>query len=278
MLVPGRDLLAHAVATQRAVGSFNTYNLETTRAILSAAEALDQPVFLAAGRGALDYAGFELLSQAMLTAARQAKVAVAVHLDHSPDLSTISRCLDAGYTSVMIDGSALPFDDNLALTRDAAGLARGACIEAELGGIAGNEDSSGPASTAIPMTDPDQASRFVQETGVDSLAIAIGNAHGLYSGEPRLDFDRLERLAQRVPVPLVLHGASGISDSDLRRCTRAGIRKINVNTEIRVALFQSLASSLQRGVEGYDLTRLLGAAVEAMERVVEEKLAVFAAA
>src|SRR5215217_5536536 len=126
MLVSGRDLLAHAVATQRAVGSFNTYNLETTRAILGAAEAFGQPVFLAAGRGALDYSGFELLTITMLEAARRATVPVAVHLDHSPDAALMRRCLDAGYTSVMIDGSALPFDDNLGLTREAVRLAQGA--------------------------------------------------------------------------------------------------------------------------------------------------------
>jgi fructose-bisphosphate aldolase class II len=212
----------------------------------------------------------------MLVAAQEASVPVAVHLDHSPDVATIERCLEAGFTSVMIDGSLQPFEANVALTWIAVRAARGACVEAELGGVPGAEDRSGDQATGIPMTDPEQAVRFIEETGVDSLAIAIGNAHGFYAGEPRLDFERLAALAERVPVPLVLHGASGISDSDLDRCIELGVRKVNVNTEIRYALFQSLEESLRQGVPGYDVTKLLGAAVEAMQRVVEEKLAVFA--
>jgi fructose-bisphosphate aldolase class II len=277
MLVAGRELLAQAVAQRRAVGSFNTYNLEITRAILRAAEAKQQGVFLAVGKGALDAAGFGPLSQAMLTAAREASVPVAVHLDHSPDTGTVERCIEAGFTSVMIDGSSLPFEDNVALTLAAVRGARGTTVEAELGGVAGHEDRSGDQTLEIPMTDPGQATRFVAETGVDSLAIAIGNAHGFYNGEPHLDFERLAALERSVDVPLVLHGASGISDDDLRRCIELGVRKINVNTEIRYALFQSLEESLKRGVSGYDVTKLFGAAVEAMQHVVEEKLAVFAA-
>lgn len=275
MLVSGRELLAEAVAKRCAIGSFNTYNLEITRAILRAAEAQRAPVFLAVGKGALNQAGFAPLSQAMLMAAEEAAVPVAVHLDHSPDTATIRRCIGLGYTSVMIDGSQLPFSENVGLTREAVQAAGGATVEAELGGVAGAEDRSGDQATAIPMTDPDEAARFVEATGVDSLAIAIGNAHGLYTGEPHLDFDRLAALTKNVSVPLVLHGASGISDADLRRCISLGVRKINVNTEIRVALFESLQASLQRGVDGYDVTRLFGAAVEAMQRTVVEKLAVF---
>jgi fructose-bisphosphate aldolase class II len=276
MLVSGRELLDMAVAERAAVGSFNTYNLEITRAIIRAAEARRLPVFLAVGKGALDAAGFAALSQAMLVAAHEASVPIAVHLDHSPDLDTMERCLQTGFTSVMIDGSGLPFEDNLSLTQIAVLTAGGACVEAELGGVAGDEDRSGSQATEIPMTDPDEAARFVAETGVDSLAVAIGNAHGLYAGETHLDFERLAALAQRVSVPLVLHGASGINDDDLRHCIRLGIRKINVNTEIRVALFESLQASLAAGVKGYDVIRLWAAAVEAMQRVVEEKLAVFA--
>jgi fructose-bisphosphate aldolase class II len=275
MLVSGRELLQRAVVERRAVGSFNTYNLEITRAILRAAEARNAPVFLAIGTGAFDYAGFEVLAAASLAAAHEAAVPVAVHLDHSPDVETVRRCVEAGLTSVMIDGSRLPLDENMALTRRAVEAAMGVCVEAELGGIAGAEDSSGTHEQGIPMTDPGDAARFLAETGVDSLAIAIGNAHGFYSGEPHLDFDRLRALEAAVPAPLVLHGASGISDTDLRRCVDLGVRKVNVNTEIRYALFQSLQASISRGVPGYDVTKLFGAAIEAMQQAVEEKLAVF---
>jgi fructose-bisphosphate aldolase class II len=256
------------------VGSFNTYNLEITAAILRAAEAQQAPVFLAIGRGALDYAGFAPLTQAALAAAAEASVPVALHLDHSPDIETITRCVAAGYTSVMVDGSRLPFADNVRLTRQAVETVRPVTVEAELGAIGGDEDRAGEHA-AIPMTDPAEAAEFVASTGVDSLAVAIGNAHGIYSGEPRLDFDRLAILAERVSVPLVLHGASGIGDADIERCIRLGVRKINVNTEIRQTLFEALAEALQRGDRGFDVTRLFGAAMEAMQVSIEEKIALF---
>ncbi len=276
VLVSGKELLKH-VSPGRALGSFNTYNIEITKAILRAAEARQVPVFLAAGVGALDAAGFGPLSQAMLTAAREASVPVAVHLDHCPDVEVAKHCVEAGFTSVMIDGSRQSLPDNVMLTRDAIAVCGDSVIEAELGGIGGNEDVSDGEVANIPMTDPTQAVRFVNETGVESLAVAIGNAHGLYSGEPHLDFDRLAELRACVSVPLVLHGASGISDADIRRCIDLGVRKINVNTELRVAFFESLESSLREGVKGYDVTRLMDAAVASVQSTVEEKLALFAA-
>ena len=278
MLVPGRDLLAHAVETGRAAGSFNTYDLEITSAILRAAEARRAGVFLAIGRGAFPNTGFGPLVQGCLQAAREAAVPVAVHLDHGTNTALVEQCVKAGFTSIMIDGSAMLLAENIALTRDAVRVANGVTVEAEIGGIAGLEDQSGANASSIPMTDPAQAARLVAETGIDSLAIAIGNAHGLYSGEPHLDFDRLEAIAAAVDVPLILHGASGIPDAGIRRCIELGVRKINVNTEIRQALFASLGASLQAADTAYDVTRLWAAAIDAMQRVVEEKLALFAGA
>jgi fructose-bisphosphate aldolase class II len=276
MLVSGRELLAQAVETGRAAGSFNTYNLEITSAILRAAEARQAGVFLAIGRGAFLNTGFGPLVQGCLQAAREAAVPVALHLDHGTNTALVEQCVGAGFTSIMIDGSSMPLAENIAVTRNAVRAANGVVVEAELGGIGGMEDRSGANASAIPMTDPQQATRLVSETGIESLAIAIGNAHGVYSGEPRLDFRRLEALSHAVPVPLVLHGASGIPDADIRRCIELGVRKINVNTEIRQALFGSLEASLNAGDSGYDVTKLWAAAIEAMQRVVEEKLALFA--
>jgi ketose-bisphosphate aldolase len=285
MLTTGRALLAEADAAGTAVGAFNTYNLEITRAILAAAEARGRPVMLAVGHGALRYGGLATLGALVLAAAREASVPVAVHLDHSPDLETVTRCLAAGFTSAMIDGSPLPFADNVALTRAAVQAAGEVAVEGELGGVAGDEDRSGPAvekadgapgAEPVPMTDPEQAARFVAETGVASLAVAIGNAHGLYRGTPRLDLARLAAIRARVPVPLVLHGASGLDDDDLWRCIERGVRKINVNTEIRQALFLALEGALARDAQGYDVPRLFGAAMAAMQRIVEEKIALFA--
>ena len=276
MLAPGRELLAHAVETGRAAGSFNTYNLEITAAILRAAEARQAGVFLAIGRGAFLNTGFGPLVQGCLQAAREAAVPVAVHLDHGTNTALVEQCVRAGFTSIMIDGSSMPLADNIAVTRSAVQAAAGVTVEAEIGGIGGLEDASGANTSDIPMTDPAQAARLATEAGIDSLAIAIGNAHGVYSGEPRLDFDRLAAIAGAVPVPLVLHGASGIPDADIRRCIELGVRKINVNTEIRQALFASLRATLEAGDTSYDVTKLWAEAIDAMQRVVEEKIALFA--
>jgi fructose-bisphosphate aldolase class II len=169
----------------------------------------------------------------------------------------------------------MPLEDNIALTRQAVELADGIPVEGELGGVGGDEDSSGEQETTIPMTDAEQARVFVEQSGVASLAVAIGNAHGVYKGEPKLDFARLEALRDAVRVPLVLHGASGLRDDDLRRAISLGVRKINVNTEIRQALFHSLEQSLETPSKGFDVTRLFGAAMKAMQQAVEDKLAVF---
>jgi fructose-bisphosphate aldolase class II len=275
MLVSGQTLLDEAVRGGYAVGSFNTYNLEITKAIIAAAEARNAAIFLSVGGGALDYGGFAPLSQLVLAAAREATVPVAVHLDHSPDVATCERCLSVGFTSLMIDGSHMPLEDNIALTRQAVELADGIPVEGELGGVGGDEDSSGEQETTIPMTDAEQARVFVEQSGVASLAVAIGNALGVYKGEPKLDFARLEALRDAVRVPLVLHGASGLRDDDLRRAISLGVRKINVNTEIRQALFHSLEQSLETPSKGFDVTRLFGAAMKAMQQAVEDKLAVF---
>jgi fructose-bisphosphate aldolase class II len=275
MLVSGQTLLNDAVRGGYAVGSFNTYNLEITKAILAAAEARKAAIFLSVGGGALDYGGFAPLSQLVLAAAREASVPVAVHLDHSPDVATCERCLQAGFTSLMIDGSHLPLEENIALTRRAVEMAGDIPVEGELGGVGGAEDASGEQETAIPMTDPTQARTFVEQSGVASLAVAIGNAHGVYKGEPKLDFARLEALRDAVSVPLVLHGASGLSDGDLRRAISLGVRKINVNTETRQALFHSLTQSLQTPSKSLDVTKLFGAAMKEMQQAVEDKLAVF---
>jgi fructose-bisphosphate aldolase, class II len=278
MLVPGRELLAHAVESGTAAGSFNTYDLEITSAILRAAEARRAGVFLAIGRGAFVNTGFGPLVHGCLQAAREAGVPVAVHLDHGTNTALVEQCVQAGFTSVMIDGSSMPLAENIALTRDAVRAANGVTVEAEIGGIGGLEDSSGANTSGIPMTDPQQAATLARETGIDSLAIAIGNAHGVYSGEPHLDFERLQAIAAAVDVPLVLHGASGIPDADIRRCIDLGVRKINVNTEVRQALFASLQRSLHEDSNSYDVTKLWGAAIDVMQRVVEEKLALFAGA
>jgi ketose-bisphosphate aldolase len=273
MLVDGRAVLQWAEERDGAAASFNTYNLETTKAIIAAAEAEDAPIFLAVGSGALRYAGFDMLGGMVTVAAARAAVPVALHLDHADSLELVQRAAGAGFSSFMVDGSALPLEANIALLQAARSLVSGA-LEAELGGVGGAEDRSGDQHSAVPMTDPAEAARLVTATGVDSLAVAIGNAHGLYRGEPRLDLDRLRSLRAAVTVPLVLHGASGIPDGTIVDCIGHGVRKINVNTELRRAWFEALRRGLALD-EGFDLPALLTPAMAAVQATAQEMIRLF---
>ncbi len=282
MLVDGGQVLAWARANGGAAGSFNTYNLETTRAIITAAEAENAPIFLAVGRGALDYGGFELLARMCVTAATGASVPVALHLDHALELDLVERAVGAGFTSFMVDGSALPLADNISLLSRARALVADLSLEGELGGVTGDEDRAenpgtvgerNPVSDAL--TDPNEAARLVAATGVNSLAVAIGNAHGVYRGEPRLDLARLAAIHRVVPVPLVLHGASGLAPELIRACIGNGVVKINVNTEIRRAFYASLGSGVARPDHGFDLVGLFTPAMAAMTGVVRSMIQLF---
>lgn len=277
MLVSGQELLDWAVANTCAVASFNTYNLETTRAFIQAAESTRQPIFLALGSGALAYGDFATLVALAKVAAETAKVAVALHLDHGESPEVIKQCFEAGFTSFMFDGSQRPLDENIHLTRAAREQVGTYPLEAELGGVGGNEDAAGTQDSNVPMTDPQDAARLVHETGVQSLAVAIGNAHGIYKGQPKLDFARLEQIHRAVDVPLVLHGASGIPDTDIATAIRHGVRKINVNTEIRGRFFETLQHQLPEMSDSLNLIGLMSPAIEAMAQTAAEKIKLFAA-
>ena len=203
-----------------------------------------------------------------------------MHLDHGISIEEIAACLRLGYTGVMIDGSALAFGANVDLTRQAAETARayGASIEAELGAIVGEEDRADAHAENAEMTDPAQAEEFVRATGVDALAVCVGNVHGFYRGEPRLDFVRLREIRARVNVPLVLHGASGLPPETIKQAIALGVCKFNVNTEIRVAFFDALRVGLASDSSQYDLPKLFSSAISAMQRVIEEKIELFGSA
>jgi tagatose 1,6-diphosphate aldolase GatY/KbaY len=269
----GAETLAAARAGGWAVAAFSAYNLEQAQAICRAAEAEGAPVLLQAGSSAFSYAGFEPLAQLALACARRASVDVGVHLDHSRDPDEISACLELGYSSVMFDGSALSIEENIRVTREVvdAAHAHGAWVEAELAGIAGDEDASGDV-TAGAMTEPDVAAEFVAQTGVDALAVAIGNVHGIPAAPVALDLERLEAIADRVAVPLVLHGASGLDDEQVLAAIELGVAKINVNTELRRALRAGLAEASH---DRDDLPSLLGPATRAVERVAREKIRLY---
>jgi ketose-bisphosphate aldolase len=272
MLARGPQILLDARGQGRAVPAFTTYTLESTRAICEAAERTGLPVILAAGSSSFRGSSRAMLAAAAVAAASDASVPVGVHLDHSTDLDEIRACLELGYTSVMVDGSHLPFDENVALTRAvvAEAHAAGVWVEAELGGVAGDEDAS-TGAVAGQLTDPGQAADFAQRTGVDALAAAVGTVHGFTAAPVRVDVDRVRAISTLTCVPLVLHGASGLSDPQLAEAVAAGVAKVNVNAELRRAYFAALD-----GDGGDDIPRLQTRLVAAMAQVAAEKLVVLA--
>ncbi len=277
MLVSSQELLLDAQKNGYAVGAFNTNNLEITHAIFQAAEALDAPILVQLSSGALKYAGIDFLPQIVRTHAQRSSIPAAIHLDHGPDFETVMRCLCYGFTSIMRDASKLPFDENVAEIRRVveAAHAVGVPVEAELGRLVGVEDHVVVSEREAAMTDPDQAADFVQATGCDFLAVAIGNAHGFYKGEPKLDFDRLQAIRDKVDVPLVLHGASGIPDHQIRTAIDLGICKINIDTEIRHAFAETVRKFQAENPDQIDPRKILGPAIEAMQAVVDRKITLF---
>jgi ketose-bisphosphate aldolase len=263
-----------------AVGAFNTYNLELTRAIVAAAEKLHVPVILQLGVQAIK-AGGEPLAMATLAAARVASVPIAVHLDHCSDIGLIEQCFIWGFSAALADGSRLSLAENIAFARQAVDLAHRhhAVIEAELGYLAGTEDGVTVEEVASSLTDPAQAHEFIAETGAALLAVSIGNVHGYVPRPPPLDFERLAQIAAAVNVPLVLHGASGIPQEDIQHAIRIGIAKLNVNTEVRTAFLKAIAAwGVRVGPEpdlrkkGQDLLDLMQEAIYAAERIVSSTL------
>ncbi|MFE1886794.1 class II fructose-bisphosphate aldolase [Streptomyces diastatochromogenes] len=274
----GLKALTTAYETGRALPGFVAYNLETVQGIVAAAETHpDHPVILQAGSSPFKHAGREPLMRLALDAAAASSAPLGVHLDHSRDLDEITACLRAGYTSVMVDGSHLPFAENIALTREAVRRARdhGAWVEAELGALPGDEDVSTNATAgATALTDPSQAAEFVAETGVDALAVAVGNVHGFTAHPVRLDLDRLTAIHSSVPVPLVLHGASGLPTDQLRTALTQGVAKINVNAELRRAYLRSVEAELPTALPGSDVVSLWSAGrdavTEAASRIITQ--------
>ncbi len=271
MLVNMKDLLGKAQKDEYAVGSFSVANMEMVLGVLQAAEETQSPVILQIAEVRLRQSPLALIGPLMVAAARAANVPVAVHFDHGLTLEAIAQALEIGFTSVMFDGSHLPLEDNISKTLETVSLAKkySAAVEAEIGSVGGSEDGS--EDIAINCASPAQALEFTRRTGVDALAIAIGNAHGNYKQTPHLRFDILESVRSLVDVPLVLHGGTGISPDDFVRCRKTGIKKINIAT----ATFDSVAKSVRESyadgkIKGYyDLqaAEVRGAYLNAMKHI-----------
>lgn len=229
-LVTMKELLKRAQDNHRGVGAFSVGNMEMVKGAIQAAEETDTPIILQIAEVRLKHSPLALMGPMMLQAAREAKVDVAVHLDHGLTMETVKKALELGFTSVMFDSSTYPFEENIERTKAVVELAKqyGATVEAELGLVGGSEDGS--EDHGIRCTNPDDAKLFCESTGIDALAVAIGNAHGNYPTAPKLAFDVLEKIHEKTEIPLVLHGGSGITDEDFRKAISLGIVKVNIAT------------------------------------------------
>lgn len=274
MLVNMRDLLAEAKKGNYAVGSFSVANMEMVLGVLKAAEELNAPVILQIAEVRLKQSPLALIGPLMVAAAENAKTPVAVHFDHGKTAEKIHEALEIGFTSVMFDGSHLPIDENIAQTKSIIEMAKeyDAAVEAEIGCVGGSEDGS--EDIAINCTNPADAVKFTQETGVDALAIAIGNAHGNYKSTPKLRFDILEECAKLVDTPLVLHGGTGISPDDFVKCSKTGIKKINIATATFDAVENSVRNCYnENNIKGY--YDLQGAEVEGAYQNAKRHILIF---
>lgn len=299
MLVTNKDLMVLARRKAYAVGAFNVNNLEAVLAVSEAAVEENSPAIVAVTPSAIKYAGLLYLSKIVRTAAESVSVPMSLHLDHGEDFETVSKCVAAGFTSVMVDGSHLKFEDNIALTKRVVDLAhpKGVSVEAELGRLAGVEEKTVTEKEAI-LTDPEDAKRFADRTGVDSLAVAVGTSHGAYKfkAEPKLDFERLKIISKKLDLPLVLHGASsvpkwiiekaekygaqlegakGIPEERIQMAISLGITKINIDTDLRLAFTAAVREVLANSRKEFDPRKILGPAKDAMKQVVKGKMQLF---
>ena len=299
MLVTNKEVLSVASAGGYAVGAFNINNMEILQAIVETAAEEKSPLIISASPSAIKYAGLDYITGMVKAAAKlNPSIPMTLHLDHGKDIETVTMCINGGFTSVMIDGSHLDFEGNIAMTKYVVELARSkdVSVEAELGKLVSQEATAEGAED--PYTDPDSAVEFVDRTGVDSLAVAIGTSHGAYKfkGDVRLDFERLKDIRKNLDIPLVLHGASGvpswivekatkygaelsgakgIPDEHIKKAISLGIAKINIDTDLRLAFTGSVREVLVNSPKVFDPRKILGPAKKNIKRVVQEKMRLF---
>lgn len=297
-LMNTRDMFKHAYEGKYAIGAFNVNNMEIIQGIVAAALKNESALILQVSAGARKYANPIYLRKLVEAAVEETDLPIALHLDHGDSFELCKQCIDDGFTSVMIDGSALPFEENVELAKRVVDYAhtRNVTVEAELGKLAGVEDDVNIRKEDATYTDPDQAVEFVERTGVDSLAIAIGTSHGAYkfTGEPKLDFPRLEKISELLPnYPLVLHGASsviqkyldlnnkyggkipgakGVPEEMLNTASKLGVCKINVDTDLRMAMTAAIRQVLAENPAEFDPRKYLGPGRNAIEEIVSHKI------
>ena len=298
MFASTKKILEKARRKNYAVGHFNINNMEIAQGAVQAAQRLKSPIILATSQGAINYAGIHFLHNIALTCSNLSKIPVALHLDHGRNIETINRCIRLGYSSVMFDGSNLPYEENIKITRKIVNKAhkKGISVEAELGTIGGSEDLV--SARKIIYTDPTKAKEFVERTGCDFLAVAIGTSHGAYKfkGKADLRHDILKEIKKRVNIPLVLHGASGVPEkvvkqaekygaklsgvygvpnSQIKLAIKNGINKFNTDTDLRIAFDAAVRKYLAKKPKDFDPRHILGPAREKIQQVAQERIKVF---
>ena len=273
-LVTSKQMLEDAQKGGYAVGAFNVENMEMVKAVIAAAEEMNAPVMLQTTPSTVKYGTLETYYAIVAAEAKKASVPVCLHLDHGSSFELAAQALRAGYTSVMIDGSHEDFEGNVAVTKKVADMANamGIPAEAELGKVGGKEDDL--EAEADTNTDPEEAREFVERTGVTSLAVAIGTAHGFYASTPVLDKERVSEIKKVVSVPLVLHGASGLSDDDVRECVQRGMCKVNFATELRAAYTDAGKKLLAEKPETFDPKKFGVVGMEAVKELVKGRMKV----
>ncbi|WRS28634.1 class II fructose-1,6-bisphosphate aldolase [Oscillospiraceae bacterium MB08-C2-2] len=271
-LVTSDKMLLDARAGGYAVGAFNVENMEMAQAVVAAAQELNAPVMVQTTPGTLRFANVQLFCSMISSLAHTASVPVAIHLDHGDSFALAVQAIKAGYTSVMIDGSHSPFEENIKLTTQVVQVAKacGVPVEAELGKVGGKEDDLDGGSGGY--TNPQEAAEFVDRTGISSLAVAIGTAHGLYVGTPKLDVERLRQIRRCVNIPLVLHGASGLADADVVECIKEGICKVNYATELRIAFSDGVKEVLAQSPDVFDPKKYTAAGRNRVKEFVMERM------
>jgi fructose-bisphosphate aldolase, class II len=276
-LVTLKKVLEAAEAGSYSVGAFNVHSLEVIPAVLEVAAQEQAPIILQFTEGTLKFCGYDNVRVLAGYLARVAPVPVVLHFDHGASYELAAKAIQAGFSSVMIDASKRPFAENVAATRRVVELAHACCVsvEAELGRVAGKEENITVSAAEATYTDVEAARRFVAETGVDALAVAVGTVHGFYRWAPRLAHDLIARLHQAVPVPLVLHGGSGVPEDEIRQAVTGGIRKVNVATEAKDAWARALRRSLAEQPEEYDPRPILTPVKAAVQEVVRGKIRLF---
>jgi tagatose 1,6-diphosphate aldolase GatY/KbaY len=267
-------MLQAARAGGYCIGAFNVHTLEMLQAVVEAAVETDSPLIIQSTVGTVKHLGPEYIAAAATVASNMNRIPIALHLDHCTEFDLIVRCIRAGYTSVMIDASHSPFEDNVRQTLRVVEVAKpaGVNIEAELGKVGGVEDEIVVADNEALMADPDECAKFVELTGVPTLAPAIGTAHGIYKGEPKIDFDRIGRIANLVDVPLVLHGGSGIPEEQVRRAVSLGMAKMNVATELRIVFSDAIKAVFAKNPEENDPRKYMVPAKQALKEAAIEKM------